>query len=247
MSHKAPLAPFLRANPFTNPLTEGFYFREKMRAIHRVAPDLPLERILEVGGGTSGLTSLLYPRAEITNLDSEPAYADAPANRRPRMQFVAGDATSLPFPDASFDAVTMFDLLEHVPDDAAAAAEALRVLRPGGFLLVTSPNEHWRFPYYRALAPICRTDAEMMAEWGHARRGYAVADLRRLIRVEPGATATFITPVTVICHDIAFSRLPSRLRRMLLAGLAPLAWIGYWLHPPAARGTETASSWQKSG
>ena len=54
------------------------------------------------------------------------------------------------------------------------------MLRPGGFVLVTSPSQHWRFPYYAALAPICPTDEDMIAEWGHVRRGYAPTDLARL-------------------------------------------------------------------
>jgi SAM-dependent methyltransferase len=49
------------------------------------------------------------------------------------------DATRLPFPDASLDAVIAAEILEHVPDDAAALAEIARVLRPGGTLAVTVP------------------------------------------------------------------------------------------------------------
>jgi SAM-dependent methyltransferase len=159
------------------------------------------------------------------------------------MMFVVADATALPFDDASFDAVTMFDVIEHVEDDARAIAEAKRVLRPGGFLLVTTPNEHWRFPYHAALRPICPTEAEMIARWRHVRRGYAVEALTRLTGVAPSATATFIGPVTSIAHDIGFSRLRQPLRRALCTLLAPLTWAGYLLQPPRGRGTETASCW----
>src|SRR5688572_23393019 len=58
-AHKCPRSTFLAHNPFPSPLTLGFFYREKMRAIHRVAPDAPFEEILEVGGGRSGLTHLL--------------------------------------------------------------------------------------------------------------------------------------------------------------------------------------------
>jgi hypothetical protein len=48
-------------------------------------------RLLEVGGGQSGLSALLYPQTDIVNLDMDPAYADAPVNRdHPRITFVAG-------------------------------------------------------------------------------------------------------------------------------------------------------------
>jgi len=56
--HKRPLRAFLDLNPFESPLTLGFFYREKMRAIHRIAPDGPLATVLEVGGGRSGLTRL---------------------------------------------------------------------------------------------------------------------------------------------------------------------------------------------
>jgi GT2 family glycosyltransferase len=242
---KAALGPYLRRNPFPNPFTEGFFYREKMRAIHWVAPDLPFDEILEVGGGQSGLTSLLYPRAFVTNVDLEPEFANSPLNVGARKRFVQADATALPFADESFDAVTMFDVLEHIPDDAAAVAEALRVLRPRGYVLVTSPNENWRFPYYRALAPLCPSGEDMIEEWGHVRRGYSIADLQRLFGRSPVDTATFITPVTVVCHDLGFSKLPGRVRRALAAAISPVTWAGYRLHSPAGRGTETASSWRK--
>lgn len=50
-----------------------------------------------------------------------------------------GDATALPFSDASFDRVIASEVLEHVNDDFAAFAELSRVLRPGGVLAVTVP------------------------------------------------------------------------------------------------------------
>jgi glycosyltransferase involved in cell wall biosynthesis/SAM-dependent methyltransferase len=54
--------------------------------------------------------------------------------------YVHGSALALPFADASFDAVTMWNVLEHVPDLRAALAEAARVIRPGGALFLIAPN-----------------------------------------------------------------------------------------------------------
>ena len=46
---------------------------------------------------------------------------------------------ALPAQSESVDVITALDLLEHIPDDAAAVAEMARVLRPGGILLVMVP------------------------------------------------------------------------------------------------------------
>jgi GT2 family glycosyltransferase/SAM-dependent methyltransferase len=230
--HKAPLRAFLARNPFPRPYTIGFFYREKMRAIHRVAPDLPAREVLEVGGGRSGLARLLYPGAHVTTVDVEEEHAGADVNRDPQVRFVVADATDLPFPDASFDVVR-------------AVREALRVLRPGGFVLVTTPSHRWRFPYYRALAAICPTDQEMITEWGHVRRGYSVTDLVRLFGRAPIKTTGFITPLTALAHDLAWSKLPEPVRRALCGLVSPLTWLAYGLQPVSRPGTEIAASWRK--
>ncbi len=50
-----------------------------------------------------------------------------------------GDATRLPFADASFDRIIASEVAEHIEDDEGALAELFRVLRPGGVLAVTIP------------------------------------------------------------------------------------------------------------
>ena len=53
---------------------------------------------------------------------------------------VNGDGTRLPFPDDTFDRIICSEVMEHIPDDRAAAAELARVLKPGGILAVTVPT-----------------------------------------------------------------------------------------------------------
>lgn len=59
---------------------------------------------------------------------------------RPRHQAVDASLTSLPFDSGSFDSAVCTEVLEHIPDDAAAVAELARCLRPGGRLLVSVPH-----------------------------------------------------------------------------------------------------------
>lgn len=244
--YKTPLNKFLSQNPFPRPLTEGFFYREKMRAIHRVTPDYPYEKVLEVGGGKSGLGAMLFPKAEITNIDLDPALGKSPLNQQRRVEFICGDATKLPFENSSFDAVTMFDLLEHVPDDKAATSEALRVLKPGGYLLLSTPNENWRFPYYDIMQVICPQDVDVMAEWGHVRRGYSKEALEALIQMPCQDMATFINPVTVVLHDISFSHLSPLPKAIASLAVSPITWLSYGIHQPESKGTETAYCWQNT-
>jgi len=246
-AHKCPRSTFLAHNPFPSPLTLGFFYREKMRAIHRVAPDAPFEEILEVGGGRSGLTHLLYPQARVTNLDPDASCSDAPCNQLHGVRLVCGVATKLDFDSESYDAITMFDVLEHIPDHEQAVSEVLRVLKPGGYLIVSVPNENWRFPYYGFMKNICPSEEEMFADWGHVRRGYSLEQLDRLLAIPREHSATFISPLTVLCHDFAFSRISERRKRAICRALSPLTWMGYFLHTSHGTGTETASVWRKPG
>ena len=84
--------------------------------------------------------------------------------RRPDLPFVAGDATRLPFADASFDAVTISFGLRNVVDVEAALAEMRRVTKPGGKLVVCEFSHPtwtpWRIVYteylMRALPSVAR-------------------------------------------------------------------------------------------
>ena len=62
------------------------------------------------------------------------------APKSAKAQVVVGDALALPYPDATFDTVIASEILEHIPDDDAAIAELIRVLKPGGSLAVTVPR-----------------------------------------------------------------------------------------------------------
>jgi SAM-dependent methyltransferase len=245
---KRPLRAFLARNPFPRGLTDGLFYREKMRAIHRVAPAQlgnhgARPRILEIGGGRSGLARLLYPDAEVVTLDVD----FEQRCRQPEdaaSGFVCGDARQLPFADGTFDAITLFDVLEHIHEDQLAAKEAMRVTRSNGVILVSTPNADWRYPFHGLMKPLCPPETELMASWGHVRRGYSRQELIDLFGTSPERSATFINPVTSFYHDVAFSRLPRRARQVVYVLTAPVISIGYLAHLPSTRGTETAFAWR---
>jgi len=84
--------------------------------------------------------------------------------RRPDLPFIAGDATRLPFADASFDAVTISFGLRNVVDVDAALRELSRVTRPGGRLVICEFSHPTWAPFrtlyteylMRALPPVAR-------------------------------------------------------------------------------------------
>ena len=66
----------------------------------------------------------------------------AEASRRSSGKTAVADASALPFPDHSFDTVTLWDVLEHVPDDCAALRESLRVARKNILFSVPAEDFH---------------------------------------------------------------------------------------------------------
>jgi ubiquinone/menaquinone biosynthesis C-methylase UbiE len=105
-----------------------------------VRPREPL-RLLDIGCGT-GQSRQLYERHTSAYLGvdlSEQAIAVARA-RFPHSEWYVADARTLPFADASFDAIAFSSVLHHIPDFPAALREAGRVLRPGGALFAFDPN-----------------------------------------------------------------------------------------------------------
>jgi SAM-dependent methyltransferase len=220
-----------------------------MRAIHRVAPSRLCEGarrplVLDVGGGRSGLAAMLYPGADVVtvDLDAEVLGKGPPGARS---VFVKADACRLPFADSAFDAVALFDVLEHVRDDGAAVGEALRVTRREGAVIASTPSNRWRYPYFTVLRRFCPSDQELMDAWGHVRRGYSADELARLFGLPPTATASFINGLTAFAHDVAFSRLSKPRRRLLHALAAPMTAAGYLLHRPDRPGAEIALAWRR--
>ena len=126
------------------------------------------QRILDVASGTAGVAMMLADRTDavITGVDltEEMLRRGRERVRRRnlgnRVSLLCGRAEQLPFPDATFDALTFTYLLRYVADPAATLRELVRVVRPGGVVsslefFVPSPPvwlPAWRL-YTRVVLP----------------------------------------------------------------------------------------------
>jgi len=149
-------------------LSFGQNARWRRAMVDRVVPAQP-RRVLDVATGTAGVALQLADRtnADVAAIDLTPAMLrEGRARVRAegqdsRVVLLAGNAEVLPFPDASFDALTFTYLLRYVHDPAATLRELARVLKPGApmasldFAVPTNP--FWRWSWWcftRLLLPV---------------------------------------------------------------------------------------------
>lgn len=123
----------------------------------------PGQRLLDVAGGTGDIAFRFLkraPGAQAVVLDLTAPMLEEGRRRAEaealsdRLDWVAGDAMALPFPDASFDVYTISFGIRNVTRIEDALAEAFRVLKPGGRLMVlefstmTNPALQWAYDRY---------------------------------------------------------------------------------------------------
>lgn len=103
-------------------------------------------RVLDAASGTGyGSRILMLPggASEVVGVEIDPRAADYATRRhgQPGVTFIAADATDTPFPDRSFDLITSFETIEHLLEPGALLDEFSRLLRPGGMLILSTPND----------------------------------------------------------------------------------------------------------
>jgi SAM-dependent methyltransferase len=201
-------------------------------------------RVLENGCGVGVYARQLSLRGagEVVGLEFELERLQQAHATVPQVVNAAGE--HLPFPNNSFDLVLSHEVLEHVADDAAALREMVRVLRPGGRIVLFVPNRgypfethgiYWRGRYHFGNIPLVNyLPRRLRDRLAPHVRVYSRRDLERLFEGLP------LYPVerTIIfgAYDNIIARWPrlGRLLRWLLQGLerTPLRALGlshYWV------------------
>ncbi|MEM4188840.1 MAG: class I SAM-dependent methyltransferase, partial [Candidatus Hadarchaeum sp.] len=174
------------------------------------------EKVLDAACGTGYGSAMLATEgraARVIGLDiSREAIVEASGKygQIPNLEFMLGSVEDLPFPDDSFDLYTSFETIEHVPNPRKLLAEAVRVLKPGGILLISTPN--------RTLTNPGKTLGDRPFNRFHLRE-WSMAEFANLLR-------EFFTDVQM------FTQAPFSLRYARLLGrVGRLShWLGFRLH-----------------
>lgn len=106
--------------------------------------DLEGARILDVGCGIGTYVRRFRQYSdEVHGVEVEAARVEEAGRELPNIVLARGEA--LPYPDGHFDLVFSNEVIEHVSDDRATAAEMVRVTRPGGAIVLFAPNRLYPF------------------------------------------------------------------------------------------------------
>jgi trans-aconitate methyltransferase len=97
--------------------------------------------ILDVGCGTGWLTTILQRFGPTTGIELSPAAIEAAGQKFPDVRFHAADV-SVQLPVNACDVLVSHEVLEHMADQPAHVAAMARAIRPGGWLILTTPNAH---------------------------------------------------------------------------------------------------------
>ncbi len=119
-----------------NDISDNYVYQRSLLAYHEAAK-LVRGDVLEIGTGSGYGIDIIAPRAKsFVTVDKQ----RVPAQGYHNAECVTATVPPLPFPDASFDTVISFQVIEHVRRDKELVAEIRRVLRPGGRLIISTPN-----------------------------------------------------------------------------------------------------------
>ena len=120
---------------------ENYWFRRHEAAYEFVAPLVAGRTVLEVGCGEGYGTDLLARTAQrVLGIDYDALTAAHARPTYPAAWFVRANLAALPVPSGSVDVLATLQVIEHVWNHGEFVRECLRVLRPGGLLVVTTPN-----------------------------------------------------------------------------------------------------------
>ncbi|MBD2744612.1 methyltransferase domain-containing protein [Coleofasciculus sp. FACHB-1120] len=180
--------------------------------------------VLDVGCGIGGSSRILAKdyKFDVTGITISPQQVKRAQELTPKdlnVQFQVDDAMALSFPDASFDVVWSIEAGPHMPDKAVFAKELMRVIKPGGVLVVADWNQRddrqkplnfWEKPVMQ----------QLLDQWSHP----AFASIEGFTEL---LEATGFVEGDAIAADWTEQTLPSWLDTIWQGIVHPQGWMKY--------------------
>ncbi|MEB3217188.1 MAG: methyltransferase domain-containing protein [Nostocales cyanobacterium 94392] len=184
----------------------------------------PATTVLDVGCGIGGSSRILAADYgfEVTGVTISPQQVRRATELTPpgvSAKFLVDDAMALSFPDASFDVVWSIEAGPHMPDKAVFAKELMRVLKPGGILVVADWNQRddrqkplnfWEKPVMR----------QLLDQWSHPAFS-SIEGFSELLE------ATGFVEAQVITADWTQETLPSWFDTIWQGIVKPQGWMRF--------------------
>lgn len=238
----------------------GQYRGELTRQIIGREIDLKQARILDLGCGT-GATALAFAPDTTTVFSADVDLTRFRAQKRPTDPVVKMSAQNLGFKSASFEAVILQDVLEHLPEPAWALTEIRRVLKPDGRLYLTTPNRcsilnfvsdpHWNLPLVAAGSrkvvrflvsqifrreALQRTDFAALLSWFRLKKLLETCHFQHRFIHKTILRALFETPRAVVCSPLHLQIVAGlqkfRFQKLLEKIVSDRpGWFNSWVNP----------------
>ncbi len=151
--------------------------KEKLTIIRALLPDLQSKRCLDLGCAKGTISYFLAREGGIwfhedLDLVNVQATRDLVGNR-----VAVIPPTNIPHPDGTFDIIVSLDILEHLREDRAFVSEMVRVLKPGGCLILSTPATGPVYLLNRLKNAVGLTPDQ----YGHVVEGYRLVDLKAML------------------------------------------------------------------
>lgn len=194
------------------------------RELDPLTPYRKLNRLLDVGAGAGLLLSQAQSRGwEIFGVELS-TYGPAYAKKHFAIDITQGKLEDARYPDGHFDVVMLQDTIEHVPNPKSLLSEIHRILRPGGALVISTPNynslgrrffgSHWAL--ISPVEHLCLFTPRSLKKL-LVRTGFGIARLETSAGINSALTHSPELPIV--------QRRQRTLRRLLNRLPAPLLWL----------------------
>jgi ubiquinone/menaquinone biosynthesis C-methylase UbiE len=157
--------------------------------------------ILDIGCGDGGISYFLNRCGKhIIAIDLE--------KKKRNFDYIIATAEKLPFKESIFDQILFLDVLEHIPKEKLVVEEINRVMKKNGNLIITTPSNFWRYPYYSFMKFIAPSEKSLMESFGHLRRGYSLLQIKKLFKnFKIEQTRYYVNKISALFFDLEYSNL----------------------------------------